>query len=326
MANGENTGYIVVGIDGTSSREWMKPNGSNSHTYQFIKDFQGGTTKGIDKQWFHGTSDVVLDSESTEIAQRALDFIIGSLKRKFPKLSINKMQPLEMFDVNTCKQSEYYNQLSNEEYAGGYYNNSYNNSTYTKIPVKIDSKMLRSQPLGTDDVKIILIGHSRGGLATTVLAKMLSPIVRVYFMGLYDSVDRNSCFNGATIENVKYVYHAMRHPEMDSRGTFGNTSTNFAEGVEYVSKYFYTSHGGMGGDYVSDPKEATITGDKSCIPQPNVRIIHAPRGGGSRVVDNTHPLTKRFGKPINEICEDGRMGADGFIRGGAIQKGLPLSR
>jgi hypothetical protein len=326
MAKGENTEYIVVGIDGTSSREWMKADGSNSHTYQFIKDFHGGTTKGIDKQWFHGTSDVVFDSESTEIAQRALDFIIGSLKRKFPKLSINNTQPLQMFDVNTCKQSEYYNEIRNE-YGGDYYNNSYSyTNSNIKIPVKIDSKMLRSQPLSTDDVKIVLIGHSRGGLATTILAKMLSPVVKVYFMGLYDSVDRNSCFNGATIENVKYVYHAMRHPDMHSRGTFSNTSTAYSEGVEYAAKYFYTSHGGMGGDYVSDPKEATITGDKSCIPQPKERVIYSPRGGVSRVIDNTHPLTKRFGKPINEICEDGRMGADGFIRGGAIERGLPLSR
>jgi hypothetical protein len=321
MANGQNTEYIVVGVDGTSSREWMKPDGSNSHTYKFIKDFQGGTTRGIDKQWFHGTSDVVFDNESTKIAQEALDFIIGSLKRKFPKLSINKMQPLEMFDVNTCKQSEYYNQTHSQ--GRGYHENGYTN--HTKIPVKIDSKMLRNQPLSTEDVRIVLIGHSRGGLATTVLAKMLSPIVQVYFMGLYDSVDRNSCFDGATIENVKYVYHAMRHPDMNSRGTFGNTSTNFTEGVEYVPKYFYTSHGGMGGDYVSDPKEATMAGDSSCIPQPKERIIYSGRGGGRRVVDNTHPLSKRFGKPINEICEDGRMGADGFIRGGAIERGLPLS-
>jgi hypothetical protein len=35
-----NYKYIVVGIDGTGSREWMYKDGSNSSTYKFIRDVQ----------------------------------------------------------------------------------------------------------------------------------------------------------------------------------------------------------------------------------------------------------------------------------------------
>jgi hypothetical protein len=306
--------YIVVGIDGTSSRDWMKLDGSNSHTYKFIEDFKGGTTYGTNKFWRHGTSEVVFDGESQRIVQEALDFIIKSLKLKFPTRSINNMRALEMFDVNSCKQSEYYNQ----RFSNSYYGQS---NTQTKIPVLVDVAK-KHQSLTINEVKIILIGHSRGCLATTVLAKMLSPIVQVYFMGLYDSVDRNGCLDSTTVENVKYVYHAMRNDEMGSRGTFGHSSTRYASDVNYVGKSFYTSHGGIGGDYVSDPQKVSIKGDNSCIPQPTEKIIYGE--GAPIVIDNTHPLSRRFGKPINEICEDGKKSADAFIRAGARERGLPI--
>jgi hypothetical protein len=311
--------YIVVGIDGTSSEEWMKKDGSNSHTYKFVQDFKGGTTYDINKLWKHGTSEVVIDGQTERIVQEALDFIIKSLKLKFPSMSLNNMRPMEMFDVNSCKQSEYYNNMQRDN--GNYYTIG---STFNqlKIPVRVNDAK-KHQSLTTNDVKIVLIGHSRGCLATTVLAKMLSPIVQVYFMGLYDSVDRNACFDSTTIENVKYVYHAMRSDEMRSRGSFGHSSTKHASDVIYSSKSFYTSHGGSGGDYNSDPKKATITGDSSCIPQPAERIINIGEGG-TMTIDNTHPLSKRFGKPINEICEDGKKAADAFIRAGARERGLPI--
>ncbi len=311
--------YIVVGIDGTSSREWMKQDGSNSHTYRFVQDFKGGTTPGVNKQWFHGTSEVVIDGETERIVQQALDFLLRSLKQKFPTLSINNFRPLEMFDVNSCKQSEYYNNL---QQGRTYYTIGPTYANHIKIPVKAEIAK-KHQSLTTNDVKIILIGHSRGCLATTVLAKMLSPIVQVYFMGLYDSVDRNNCFDGGTIENVKYVYHAMRNDEMHSRGTFGHSSTKFSSEVVYISKSFFTSHGGVGGDYISDPKRATLTGDSSCIPQPTELTIYSA-DGSYQVIDNTHPLSRRFGKPINAICEDGKKSADNFIRNGAKERGLPL--
>ena len=311
----DSSEYIVVGIDGTSSREWMKPDGSNSHTHKFLNDFKGNTTNGINKQWFNGTSDVVLDRESATIIQQALNFITTNLKRKFPEKAINTMRPLEMFDVNSCKQSEYYNQMQQGQ------NYTYGTSQL-KIPVRVE-QAVKHQSLSTKDVKIILIGHSRGCMATTILAKMLSPIVKVYFMGLYDSVDRNLCFDSTVIENVQYVYHAMRSNEIGSRGSFGHSSTSHSSDVVYVQKSFFTSHGGVGGDFVKDPKKATTFGDISCIPQPEQVTIYSS-DGDSRVVSNINPLTKRFNKPIDEICEDGRTGADAFVRNGARERGLPM--
>ena len=90
-----------------------------------------------------------------------------------------------------------------------------------------------------------------------------------------------------------------------------------------MQKSFFTSHGGVGGDYIKDPKRATAFGDTSCIPQPEQITIYSS-DGDSRVVSNINPLTKRFHKPINEICEDGRTSADAFIRNGARERGLPV--
>lgn len=317
--------YIIVGIDGTGSGTgknndgWMKADGSNSHTYKFVQDFKGGTTYGTNKLWKAGTSEVVIDGQTERIVQEALDFIIKSLKLKFPSKSINNMRPMEMFDVNSCKQSEYYNNMQTEH--GNYYTIG---STFNqlKIPVRVNDAK-KHQSLTINDVKIVLIGHSRGCLATTVLAKMLSPIVQVYFMGLYDSVDRNACFDSTTIENVKYVYHAMRSDEMGSRSYFGHSSTKYASDVNYISKSFYTSHGGSGGDNKNDPKDASFGVDTSCIPQPTERVINIG-DGMTTTIDNTHPLSRRFGKPINEICDEGRKNADEFVRAGARERGLPI--
>jgi hypothetical protein len=42
---------ILAGIDGTGSREWLEKDGSNSHVYQFVQDFD---TRTHLKQYFHG--------------------------------------------------------------------------------------------------------------------------------------------------------------------------------------------------------------------------------------------------------------------------------
>jgi hypothetical protein len=320
--------YIIVGIDGTDSGTgsndgWMKADGSNSHTFKFIQEFKGGTTYDINKLWKAGTSntasEVVSDGETTKIVQEGLDFIMRALKQKFPSMSINNMKPLEMFDVSVCKQSEYYNSTRQQDSG----NNGFGSNYYKdKIPVKVDAAK-KHQSLTVKDVKIILIGHSRGCLATKTLAKMLSPIVQVYFMGLYDSVDKNFCLGGGIIENVKYVYHAMRSDKVGSRTSFGHSSTQYASDVTYTSKSFYTSHGGIGGDHVTDPKRISILGDNSCIPQPTEKIINLG-DGMTTVIDNTNPLSRLLGKPINEICEDGKKAADAFVRAGARERGLPI--
>jgi pimeloyl-ACP methyl ester carboxylesterase len=307
--------YIVAGIDGTGSRSWMKPDGSNSHVYRFIQDFQYGAVN-IDRRYFHGPSDDLMGRESESILQDALDFIKNRLYQLFGHNGLHGVQPLKMFDVNSCQQNAYYAEQRNEF---NYYGTGLQN---IQIPVKIDAGMLQHQVLHTDQVKIVLVGHSRGGLAATVLAKMLAPIVRVYFLGLYDSVDRQPCLDGATVENVLHVVHAMRDPDTGSRSYFGNTSTGYSAGTRYAREYFTTSHGGIGGDYIADPKRASFGSDTACLARPD--FIDVQTHYGTTKVDNRALLTKKLHRPIQEICDDGSKRADRYIREGARKLGLPV--
>lgn len=308
--------YIVVGIDGTGSRSWMKPDGSNSHVYQFIQDFQYGAVN-IDRKYFHGPSDNLMGRETEPILQNALDFIKTRLYQLFGPAGLHGVDPLKMFDVNTCQQNAYYADKRNEF---GYYTGGSQN---VLIPVTINASMLQHQPLSMNDVKVVLVGHSRGGLAVTVLAKMLAPLVRVYFLGLYDSVSRQPCLDGGSIENVQHVFHAMRDPETGSRPSFGNTSTQYSRGTDYYQQKFTTSHGGIGGDYVSDPKRAASFGsDTACVVRPDT--IKVRTHYGETEIDNRAPLTKKLHRPIEEICDDGSKKADLYIREGARKMGLPV--
>src|SRR5258708_6866452 len=110
--------FIVVGIDGTSSSSWRKPDGSNSHVYCFVRDFQYGAM-GVDKLFLDGPSDVVIGRDSEPILQKALDFISLRLRTLFPRqlpAGGHSVHALEMFDVNACVQSQYYQQQYGDEY------------------------------------------------------------------------------------------------------------------------------------------------------------------------------------------------------------------
>ena len=310
--------YIVVGIDGTSSASWRKPDGSNSHVYRFVQDFQYGAM-GVDRLYLDGPSEVVQGRDSEPILQKSLDFITTRLRTLFPRQLAGTVQPahaLEMFDVNSCVQSQYYRQ-----YYGDEYSLLPAQQGTLRVPVQVNSAMLAHQSLSTDQVRVVIVGHSRGGLVATLLARMLSPIVRVYFLGLYDSVDREPCLDGTLIENVRIVFHARRNPDVGSRWSFGNTSTQHRVD-HYEESYFYTSHGGIGGDFVADASKVSTFGDSSCTARPDTRMVNTSEGPVE--VDNRHPLTKKFGKPIEQICAEGRDNADVFIRNGAKRYGLPL--
>ena len=105
--------------------------------------------------------------------------------------------------------------------------------------------------------EINLVGHSRGGLIAILVAKKLhdkpcpcaANIIR--FMGLYDAVARYLPDiwgpTGTTIpNNVDYVAHARRNPDVHSRPYFGNTGTS--GGRYYAEQYFWVTHSGAGGD------------------------------------------------------------------------------
>lgn len=308
--------YIVVGIDGTGSSGWRKSDGSNSHVFQFVRDFRYGTM-GIDKQFFDGPSDSISGRESEAILQKALDFIMHRLTTLFPQIHKGNIHPLNMYDVNSCMQASEQTTLYSES---GY---SYFSTSTMRLPVRVNAKMLASQPIHNNQVRIVLAGHSRGGLVATNLARMLSPVVQVYFLALYDAVDRQPCLDGVVVENAKYVFHARRHPDVHSRGMFSNTSTQY-KSEYHEERFFYTSHGGIGGSFVTNLSEVGVFGDDSCVAKPSTITI--PDGMGNAVtVENVNPLTKRFHKPISEICSEGSDDADRFIREGAKRFGLPVN-
>lgn len=305
--------YIVVGVDGTGSASWMKADGSNSHTYQFIRDVQYGSLQ-IDRRWFNGPSNKVTGSDSEQILQQSLDFIYHRLESLFPAFRKRSIKPLEMFDVNSCQQNTAYRESSMLAEHGLY--------EPVRLPTRIDSNMLQHQPLHINDVRIVLIGHSRGGLVITNLARMLSPVIRVFFMGLYDSVDRQPCLDGMKVENVKYVAHARRHPDVQSRGSFSNTSLTYI-GVDHTEeRFFYTSHGGINGSFITQGKEVGFMGDSSCVP---TVLQSRGRAGGVQEVINNLPLTQKLGKRMDQVCIDGSRDADLFIREQARKYGVPVS-
>lgn len=308
--------YIVVGIDGTGSSAWRHADGSNSHIFQFIRDFHYGAM-GVDKQFFDGPSDSVWGRESESILQKALGFIMRRLTQLFPQIKNGNIHPLDMYDVNSCMQSS---QTTAYAMSDGY---GFVSSSAMRLPIQVNAQMLAHQPFNTDQVRIVIAGHSRGGLVATNLARMLSPVIKVYFLALYDAVDRQPCLDGAVVENVKYVFHARRSPEVHSRSYFSNTSTQYKSDY-HEERYFYTSHGGIGGSYVTSYSDLTSFGDDSCIVKPDTVTI-ADGTGAVSTIENINPLTKRFHKPIDQICAEGSDDADKFIREGARRYGLPIS-
>jgi hypothetical protein len=198
---------------------------------------------------------------------------------------------------------------------------SYGYYQAARTPLTVTSQMLANQPLTTDDIRIVLIGHSRGGLVVTEIARMLSPIVKVYFMGLYDSVDREGCLDGMSVENVKYVAHARRNPEVHSRTYFGNTSLKYI-GVDHAEEqFFYTSHGGIGGSFITKPNEVSAFGDSSCLPT----ITTQTADGETLESVNNPKLVAKLGKTMDQVCADGSRNADLFIRDQARKYGIPVS-
>lgn len=300
--------YIVVGVDGTGSTSWMKQDGSNSHTFKFVNDVKYGSM-GTDRLYLHGPSNKITGSDAEPITQQAVDFIYHRLGVLFPGLPAKNVKPFDLYDVNLCMQERERSNQTSYVFL----------SKPARLPQRVTPNLLAGQPLTTNDVRIVLIGHSRGGLVVTNIARMLSPIVRVYFMGLYDSVDRQGCLDGMNVENVKYVAHARRHPEVGSRSTFSNTSLNYI-GVDHAEEMkFYTSHGGIGGDFVAKPEDLGFGGDSSCIPNTTVYTEF-----GHYTVPKNPKLVKRFGKPMDAVCSDGKYAADAFMRDQAKKYGIPV--
>lgn len=310
--------YIVVGIDGTASRTWRRPDGSNSSVYKFVRDFNYGSV-GTDRKFFDGPSDEKQGLDSEPILQHALDFIYNRLRQLFSQIGQRNVRPLSMFDVSLFHQA---NERVRAEYASDPESGRYFGSPIARQPVQVTAQMISHQPLHTDQVRIVIVGHSRGGLIATLLARMLSPVVKVYFLGLYDAVDWQPHFDTPVVENVKIVFHARRHPDVGSRSFFSNTATMYRSDY-FEQKFFYTSHGGIGGSFEPGVFDKRWFPDNSCFPLPATRTV-VTRAGVFNVKNPVNPLTKQFGKSIDQVCAEGGRSADAFIRAGARRFGLPV--
>jgi len=97
--------------------------------------------------------------------------------------------------------------------------------------------------------KIFLTGYSRGGATVIDVARRLERQgLQVEAMFLFDAVDQSAVLEGGAIpNNVRICYHAMRNPITSSRESFGNCGTRATRPRGLISRWFVTTHGGMGG-------------------------------------------------------------------------------
>lgn len=80
-----------------------------------------------------------------------------------------------------------------------------------------------------DQIRICLVGHSRGGLIAVLASHQIHRELNknIYFLGLYDAVDRSMGYDGSMIHYVDHTFHAVRDSyELDAPNyLFGNTGT-----------------------------------------------------------------------------------------------------
>lgn len=101
-----------------------------------------------------------------------------------------------------------------------------------------------------DQIKISLVGHSRGGLVAILAARQIFHEIgaRVFFLGLYDAVDWSFGYDGSMIHYVDHTFHALRNSyEVDIPGCFfGNTGLQSTG--NYTPILVRGTHGEVGWD------------------------------------------------------------------------------
>jgi hypothetical protein len=263
--------FIVVGVDGTSSKVWGKNAHVctldlnevilNSYTNFFCLNFdsQYKYYLGGPNNWDGWGSG---EGNSDAIGVAVNKFICKSVRELVPELkSFSDSDILkDTVPVQLSKAEQVRLAVLSSSTAGQYIAIQ----EYTEIKNR-DIKAQRAKEKTASDyikkynIKIVLVGHSRGAAIIIEIAKQLP--VPVYFMGLYDAVNRSASLGFTdTIENVEYVAHAMRNPDVGSRSSFSNTGTKI-KGGQLTTKLFDTTHGGIGGDPI--PAKEEWAGDQS---------------------------------------------------------------
>jgi hypothetical protein len=171
------------------------------------------------------------------------------------------------------------------------------------------------------DVEIVLVGHSRGAVAATVVANRLAAPkipdacavpIRVKFLGLYDAVDRSFLSVDTTLRNVETVYHAVR----GNRDFFGGSRWSF-DTVKYdrpvLAWDYNTSHGGIGGDpglftplgglaadYYCNALQVVMTDDDLRV---RYGTVHMPTRGGMPMPTNIPRFRQLTGEAYSARVE-----------------------
>jgi len=113
-----------------------------------------------------------------------------------------------------------------------------------------EMRLTAAQRAEGSQIRICLIGHSRGGLAAIQVASRLDR--NVYFLGLLDSVNRTGGYCDVPIRNVQHVFHVRRNnmtPFEDPQGfLMGNTGTSSENPIAYRERFFWETHGVIGWD------------------------------------------------------------------------------
>ena len=180
---------------------------------------------------------------------------------------------------------------------------------------------------------ICLVGHSRGGLiAINVAAGLAAHGHRVGFLGLYDAVDRALFIEGGRIRNIDYTYHALHSAKLGSRWHFSNTGRR--SDAAYVEKPFMTSHGGIGGDPVTDTDVWNVTGDSTCDLEP--ALAKAAFAGAAKALNrarfgdvmhfNKHATSflEKVDLDLERKCISESQAANRWIRDNARLVGVPI--
>lgn len=108
---------------------------------------------------------------------------------------------------------------------------------------------MKRRAMGNNE-PILLTGYSRGALGVMVIAQRLQrQNINIRAALLFDCVDRHGDYDAEVVpNNIENVFHVIRDPKTESRGSFGNDAMSYRPPTKYQGPFmFMCTHGGMGG-------------------------------------------------------------------------------
>jgi hypothetical protein len=211
--------FLFYSVDGTGSADWRPKQGGYSHVHHMFERFNPSR---VNKDFHEGPGGWFLGADKIVGAE------VGSIIDEGIKWIKGHTDSLRSKGKLTCRPP-------------------------------VNSCALELRP--SYGIEIVLVGHSRGATVVGDIAKKIGKELKigVYFLGLFDAVDRSFWSEGGTVENVELTCHAVRNPSLksergQSRPSFSNTYRS-SNGF-YRERLFDTSHGGIGGSPVTDYEKA----------------------------------------------------------------------